>query len=249
MRVIQLTDLHIGLPSEDTRGVDTRQNFIDVLAETRSLHPDLLVIGGDICYREPHRDVFDWVDHCLRDLPFPVRMIAGNHDDIHLFSDVWLPSECDTNGEKYYSVHVDDADTTMIFLDTHRKRMGTLQLDYLGRVFEQSLGRLVIFMHHPPVHAGVGYMDIHHALESREAFTEVLEKAPVTPYIFSGHYHVEKTIATKHAVTFITPSTFFQIKHDQDEFGVDHHEIGFRVIDLGPEKMMHRVHYLPGNLK
>ena len=249
MRIIQLTDIHLGLHAEDTRGVDTRKNYLDALAEIHTLSPDLLVISGDICYREPHQEIFDWVDESLQDLPFPVRMIAGNHDDIDMFNEAYLPAKSDGEGEKYYSAHFDAVDTSVIFLDTHRKRMGEAQLAYLQDEFRRVLGRIVIFMHHPPINAGVGYMDINHALDAQEVFAKVLEKAPSRPFIFSGHYHVEKTIATRHASTFITPSTFFQIKHDQDEFGVDHHEIGFRVIDLSSGKMMHRVHYLPGNLK
>lgn len=249
MRIIQLTDIHLGLPGEETRGVDTRKNYLDVLAEIRSLVPDLLVISGDICYKEPHQEIFDWVDESLQDFPYPVRMIAGNHDDIDMFSEQYLPAQPDGEGEKYYSTHFAAVDTSVIFLDTHRKRMGEGQLAYLEDEFRRVLGRVVIFMHHPPITAGVGYMDINHALDAQEDFAEVLKKAPARPYIFSGHYHVEKTIATRNALTFITPSTFFQIKHDQDDFAVDHHQIGFRVIDLSPAKMMHRVHYLPGNLK
>jgi Icc protein len=81
-----------------------------------------------------------------------------------------------------------------------------------------------------------------------EEFEQVLNNTKVKPIIFTGHYHVEKTISRNGVTAHITPSTFFQIKHDQEEFGVDHHNIGFRVIDLDTSVMMHRVEYLPGNL-
>ena len=46
MRILHLTDLHIGEEGEDTYGVDVRANFLDILSKIPLMQPDLLVVTG-----------------------------------------------------------------------------------------------------------------------------------------------------------------------------------------------------------
>jgi Icc protein len=248
MRIIQLTDIHLGFDGEYTRGVDSRKNFLDIIQAISAQHPDLLVITGDICYKAPFQEIYDWVEEILVELPFDVRIIGGNHDDIGMIPMRFLPIKGDDHDERYFDLHLPLYRTNVMFLDTHSAVMSETQLSFLRKKLQSADKRVVIFMHHPPVLAGVGYMDINHAFRSREKFAEVLREVGVKPIIFTGHYHVEKTIVTEEAIVHITPSTFFQIKQDQPEFAVDHHNIAYRLIDLSIKSMMHRVEYLPGNL-
>jgi Icc protein len=248
MRIIQLTDVHLGFDGENTKGVDTRKNFLEVIQAITAELPDLLVITGDICYKAPFLEIYDWVEEILVKLPFDVRIIGGNHDDIGMIPMRFLPVKCDDHDERYFEWHLPTFSTNLIFLDTHSAGMGETQFSFLSEKLQSANQRVIIFMHHPPVLAGVGYMDLNHAFRPRERFAKVLQDARVKPIIFTGHYHVEKTIVTEEAIVHITPSTFFQIKHDQPEFAVDHHNIAYRLIDLSTNSMMHRVEYLPGNL-
>ena len=49
MRIIQLTDLHINREGEESRGVDVRSNFCDILKGLPKWRPDEIVITGDLC--------------------------------------------------------------------------------------------------------------------------------------------------------------------------------------------------------
>lgn len=248
MRIIQLTDVHLGLDGENTRDVDTRKNFLEVIQAITAQLPDLLVITGDVCYKAPFQEIYDWVEEILIKLPYDVRMIGGNHDDIGMIPMRFLPVTSDDRDERYFEWHLPAFSTNLIFLDTHSAEMGETQFSFLIEKLKGADKKVIIFMHHPPVLADVGYMDLNHAFRSRQRFADVLREAEVLPVIFTGHYHVEKTIITEESIVHITPSTFFQIKQDQPEFAVDHHEIAYRVIDLDTNSMMHRVEYLPGNL-
>ena len=73
-------------------------------------------------------------------------------------------------------------------------------------------------MHHPPLHAGVPFMDNQHALKNREEVQSILFEHPFNVNIFTGHYHVEKMIRKKNIVVHITPSCFFQIAQESEEF-------------------------------
>ena len=42
MRIVQITDLHVGQPGEDTQGVDVRANFLKIKAAIEELQPDHL---------------------------------------------------------------------------------------------------------------------------------------------------------------------------------------------------------------
>ena len=58
MNIIQITDLHIGLPHENTHGVAVRKNFLNVLAQVKAHAPDHLIISGDLCLDKPDRAIY-----------------------------------------------------------------------------------------------------------------------------------------------------------------------------------------------
>ena len=58
MRILHLTDLHIGEEGEDTYGVDVRANFLDILSKIPLMQPDLLVVTGDLCFRDGQEKIY-----------------------------------------------------------------------------------------------------------------------------------------------------------------------------------------------
>ena len=77
-------------------------------------------------------------------------------------------------------------------------------------------------------------MDIKYALQDMKEFQDILQKYEnLRFYIFTGHYHVEKTILHHNMRVFITPSCFVQIGQDSASFQPDHYNIGYRIIDIG----------------
>jgi len=124
----------------------------------------------------------------------------------------------------------------MIFLDTHRGTMTDEQLSWLSRQIELACRdslKVLIFMHHPPLEAGVPHMDRKYAFRRPEDFFSAISGNTNCPtHIFCGHYHTEKTIIKEKAAVYITPSTFFEIDQYQDDFAVLDIDPGFRVIDV-----------------
>ena len=80
MKIIQITDLHIGEEGEDSHGVDVRQNFQDILKTIRHIGPDLIVLTGDLCLNSGNPRIYQWVRSHLDYLGIPYTAIGGNHD-------------------------------------------------------------------------------------------------------------------------------------------------------------------------
>ena len=101
-------------------------------------------------------------------------------------------------------------------------------------------------MHHPPAICGVPYMDLNHSFKQIDRFQKLVKSIGKHIEVFCGHYHVDKVIEVSNMRIHITPSTFFQIRDDIEEFGVDHYRIGYRLMDLNGLDLSHEVVYLNG---
>ena len=89
-------------------------------------------------------------------------------------------------------------------------------------------------------------MDNRHALRNQSEVLPIFLAHPYNVNIFTGHYHVEKIIRKGNILVHITPSCFFQIGQESEEFQVDHYRIGLREIYWDNGVMMNAVHYLNG---
>lgn len=240
-RLIFITDLHIGRPGADTYGVDVRANFLNVLAEVRALQPQALIIGGDVCFREPDGEVYAWVRDQLATLPFPVYAIAGNHDDAAMMQQVLgLTSE---GTDALYYRHAFDG-WPALFLDTSQATCSAAQYAWLERQLAE-VGEALVFLHHPPMEAGVPYMDRNHAFREPRLLA-LLDRHPAPLHLFCGHYHVELSVHRRHLSVHITPSLFFQISRQTPDFAVDHYRVAWRLIELDGAHLRHEVRYREG---
>ena len=242
MKLAYFTDLHIGLPGEDTRGVDVRRNLALVIKAVLKESPDVVIIGGDICYREPIAEIYTWVRQQLAPFANSLYITPGNHDDARMldaaFNFGWLQPSGECFFRKEFGGH------TALFLDSSKRSMSDLQYAWLTGQLTQSSGPLLIFMHHPPFLCGVPYMDDNHAFEERGRLQELLFSYQDQIYLFCGHYHVEKTVSMRNVHAVITPSCFFQIDQNQPDFAVDHYHIAYRIIRLEQDMLTSRLHYL-----
>jgi len=239
MKIVQFTDIHIGAKGENTRNVDIRENLKSVLKSIAGEEADMVVLTGDLCFNEPRRNTYKWIKKQLNKRGIDPFVIPGNHDD-----SVMLAHHFDMpliDSEVYFKHEVNG--TCILFLDTAIGKMSPAQWAWLEN-HVHSAHKLVIFMHHPPVHANVPFMDGTHAFEEQEKFQELLAQRQDTVEIFCGHYHVDKSISLRNLHVHITPSCFFQIRDDIKDFGVDHYRIGYRVIEMSNELISHSVRYL-----
>ena len=244
MRIIQITDLHIGLAGEDTFGVDVRANFLKILEEAKKLNPAQLIISGDFCYRDPKEEIYEWIRPHLDRSGMNYTFISGNHDEPLMLAKAF-GREQQLVGEEYY--YLDQwEEWPVLFLDTTTGYLSEQQLQWLKKQFEELSGPIIVFMHHPPMASGVPYMDAKHGLKNREEVMFLFNQYSGDINVFCGHYHVEKVLKSRNILLHITPSCFFQLNQYQQEFELDHHRIGMRVITLESDRLMSTVHYFEG---
>lgn len=239
MRIVQITDLHIGLADEATFEIDVRANFLKICEKIRQLAPDYVVISGDLCYQNAHPVIYSWIKQQLDALEITYDLISGNHDDPVMLAQAFNIEHLLVDGALYYQRQLEGF--PYLFLDTTTGVISSKQLSWLANCLKKQLGRLIIFMHHPPLLAGVPHMDHHYALENRDEVLELLLEYPGPVDVFCGHYHVDKTISTENVNVHITPSNFFQIDQYSEKFAVDHRRPGLREIEITSEYLRHTV--------
>jgi len=241
MRIIQLTDLHVGQEGENPQGIDVRQNFLQILEKAKAQQPDLLVISGDLCFDDGDAAVYAWIKAQLDSAGLPYEIMSGNHDDPTLMARVFGREELLHGKELYFQREYEGR--TVLFLDTTTYDMSEAQLAWLKEALSQIKGTTLVFMHHPPLPSGVPFMDSKHYLRNMEAVQKAFFAHPYPVQVFTGHYHVEKAIQKRNITVYITPSCFFQIGQRSKEFEVDHYRIALRTIDWNNGIMMNAVHY------
>lgn len=163
--IAQMTDIHVGFAPEEG---DNELNVHRFKATLKRViegpnRPDLLVLTGDIT---DHGDAesFRRTIAILRDCPIPILPMVGNHDSreglLGAFPQV-VPAE---GGFVHYVVDVPRG-LRIICLDTledgrHGGAFCEVRASWLAaRLAEAPHTPTLIFMHHPPVVAGIDWMD------------------------------------------------------------------------------------------
>lgn len=247
MTIIQITDLHIDEDYEYPFDIDVRSNFLRLLQTFEKESFDHLVITGDLCYRDGNVAIYSWIKAQLDAADFSYDIISGNHDDSVMMAEAFGLQHLLQGQELYYTKML--GNRFGIFLDSSRGVHSEEQLRWLKRQLKNADEEVIVFMHHPPLKAGVPYMDDNHALRDMEAVMEIFNQHPGQLFIFTGHYHVEKTLASGNALVQITPSCFFQLDMREKEFKVDHHRIAYRVIKTTGKQLSTTLYYLEGSKK
>ncbi|MDX1477706.1 MAG: metallophosphoesterase [Saprospiraceae bacterium] len=241
MRCIQFTDPHIGMPGDDTFDVDVRANFQKVLAAIANENADHVILTGDLCFREPRPEIYNWVHEAIADSGLDIRIIPGNHDDQHMMGEIFGMSP--TDEREIYSIQ-DLGGKRCLLLDTGAGQMSEPQWSWMLEALAQASDPLLIFMHHPPVLCDVPYMDRKHSFTQMARFQARVQELERPVHVFCGHYHVDRTVSFGNLHVHVTPSTFFQINPGNPEFEVDHYRIGYRRIFVTEGSVITSVVYL-----
>ena len=236
-RIIQITDLHIAPRGEYPYGHDSRQTMITTLDLLDRLLPaDLLVLTGDLSYREPDEQIYRWIRRHIFSFDIPVTAISGNHDNSDMVCRFFTPTHQTINGELYYQIQ--DMHHCYYFLDTTSSSISDSQLAWLDSSLHSTRDSNLlpmIFMHHPPCLCGVPHMDRKYPFKRSEDLGAILHAYSGTIPIFCGHYHTEKTVHWGNCIVHITPSTCFEIDQFSDSFALDPTPPGLRVIDTAAD--------------
>ena len=241
-KLIQLTDLHVGLPGDDTYGVDVRANFERVISAVEARQPQQLIVTGDLCFMQGEASIYQWIKDRLDQLSCPYWLLSGNHDDPQLMNHIFHFGEKMVNGQLFYREQL--GHHVILCLDSTPGVISTEQLAWLASQLQDIQQNVLLFVHHPPILAGVPYMDNNYPLTNADALLQVLNQFNQKVWVFSGHYHVDKMISYRNVEAYITPSCFFQIDQSTTDFKVDHYRIGFREITIEEDVLMTNVRYL-----
>lgn len=164
MIIAQMTDIHIGFDPEARPEELNRQRFratLDRLLKQPSV-PDMLVCSGDITDRGDANSFAKTAD-LLAGLPFPVHVMVGNHDSREGLLAAFPATLRGDDGFIHAAFEQDGL--LVVLLDTlepgrHGGAFCTARRDWLRDVLETNRNMpTVVFMHHPPVVSGIGWMD------------------------------------------------------------------------------------------
>ncbi|NJO13982.1 MAG: phosphodiesterase [Rhizobiales bacterium] len=210
--IAQMTDIHIGF---EPSGEGEELNLTRFRATLeRLLHgpnpPDMLVLSGDIT-DHGDADSFATTVATLRDCPFPVLPMVGNHDSREGLLGAFPQVEPGEGGFLHYVVEA-GLGLRVICLDTLEEgRHGGAFCEARARWLADRLAAApesptLIFMHHPPVVAGIDWMDPAPHEPWMERLREVLTGQSQVQAIHCGHLHRPITTRFAGIPLGVTPS-------------------------------------------
>ncbi|MBV8621385.1 MAG: phosphodiesterase [Curvibacter sp.] len=219
--LLQLSDLHIREPGRLAYGrLDTGPYLQEAVRSVLRLpqQPDAVVITGDLTdFGRPAE--YRHLRQLLQDLPMPVYLLPGNHDDRQqlraCFADhPWLGD----HGFVQYSVPV--GALQLIVLDTvvpgaSEGRLCRERLDWLATELGRQPGRpVVIAMHHPPFVTGIGHMDQIGLLEGADELEALVARHPQVERVICGHLHRSIQVRFGGSLASTAPSPAHQVVLD-----------------------------------
>lgn len=207
MKIIQITDTHLLPPGETLWGIDPAAQLRLALDDIRTRHADadLLAITGDLC-NDGDPAAYAMLREMLEGLPFPVRLMLGNHDARPAFLDDFPDHPRDEAG--FVQSWLDSDFGRLLFLDSHHPatiggrycdaRLAWLR-EALGGAGEQPV---TVFIHHPPVVDGLAHF-VRIGLHDADAVMSTLRAHPGgIRHIVFGHIHVPLTGTTADGIAF-----------------------------------------------
>lgn len=164
MLIAQMTDIHIGFDPDAKPEELNRIRFRETLARLLKApnEPDMLVLSGDLTDRGD-ADSFDKIAAELQQCSFPIYPMVGNHDDREEMLRVF--PDCPTMEGGFIQYAVEQDGLLIIMLDTfepgrHGGAFCEGRAKWLSVTLEANPDTpTLIFMHHPPVISGIGWMD------------------------------------------------------------------------------------------
>ena len=194
MKLVQISDIHLTVPGERMGGLNPHHRFTQALDNVRAHHPDAarIIITGDLTHwGEPA--AYQSLREALSDLPCPVRLMIGNHDDRAAFLATFPDQSRDLQGFVNHAETLED--TRLIYLDTtaprtHAGHFCAARRDWLESELE-ACDRARLFMHHNVMPLGVPAEDkIALVPDDRAPLAGLLSRfRHRIDYIHFGHVH------------------------------------------------------------
>ncbi|MEP3053650.1 MULTISPECIES: phosphodiesterase [Rhodobacterales] len=194
MKLVHISDIHLTAPGERMGGLNPHKRFAQALDDVRSEHNDAkrIIITGDLTHWGEPAAYATLVD-ALNDLPCPVRLLIGNHDDRAAFLAAFPDHPKDSAGFINHAETVDG--TRLIYLDTtapctHAGHFCAARRDWLENELKDCTSAR-LFMHHNAMPLGLPAEDkIAVVPEDRALLAKLLTTyRDRIEYIHFGHVH------------------------------------------------------------
>lgn len=166
--IAQITDTHVGFEPEAGEEEFNFLRFrmaIDHLLD-QNVQPDVLILTGDVADKG-RPDSYERIKVLLDRCNFPVHLMTGNHDNrdnlLAAFPD--CPTIEAPSGKRYAQYAIEFDGLRVVCLDTlQHGRHGGAFCDTRATWLAEQLAEhpdtpTMIVMHHPPVVAGIDWMD------------------------------------------------------------------------------------------
>lgn len=192
MLIAQITDVHIGFDRDNPEEANLSR-FRALLARLAQgpNRPDMVLLTGDLT---EHGDAPSYarLTEALAGFPLPVWPIPGNHDVRAAFRAAFpqVPA-----GEGFVQYALDAGSLRLLMLDTLEEgRHGGAFCDaraawLAGALAQQPDRPTLIVLHHPPIAAGIAWMDPDPAEPWIARFTSVTRGARQIVGVVCGHLH------------------------------------------------------------
>ncbi|MDX8478992.1 phosphodiesterase [Mesorhizobium sp. VK24D] len=193
MKIIQVTDVHLGRRGEMRFGANLNERLDRCIDHINARHGDatLCVFTGDLTESGETESYAD-LKSALGRLSVPYRLLPGNHDRrVNLIAAF---PENRTDGNGFVQSVFDTTEGRLVFLDSlaEGRVTGELcdnRLAWLDARLAEAAGKPVyLFLHHPPVELGLTILDPL-GLEQPQRLLDVLARHGNVRYIFFGHVH------------------------------------------------------------
>lgn len=211
MLIAQMTDIHIGFaPGEEPEELNhsrfraTLERLLD-----GPNRPDMLVLSGDITDRGDVES-FEKTAALLAACPFPVWPMVGNHDSREGLLRAFPQVRAAEGGFVHYVVEQDGL--RLVLLDTlepgrHGGAFCAARQAWLAaRLDEAPDTPTIVFLHHPPVASGIGWMDPAPGEGWVRRLGAALEGRPQVRAIHCGHLHRPLATRFRGIPLSVTPS-------------------------------------------
>ena len=201
----QITDTHIPV----TGDMRVSENFLELIAYSKSIGPDLLVLTGDLPGEDGNREVYEWIRASLpADIPHIV--IPGNHDDPVALFEVFKGG-LNINPDFCEKIALNEID--LVFVNTASTRLPKDQLLFLQN--EEIRPDSILFIHHPTREISGGFMDTNYPLLNRDVVDTAIAASQIS-HVFCGHFHTEFEVHAEYNL-YLTASPAFDV--DRDSLG------------------------------
>jgi 3',5'-cyclic AMP phosphodiesterase CpdA len=242
MKVLQITDTHVGRPGFTGYGLDPRTRLEACVADINAHHADaaLCLVTGDLVNDGSH-DEYANLEPVLRALRVPFRVLAGNHDARAELLRFFPHTPVDEDGFLQGTLEVPGG--RIVILDTlcPGKPSGELcakRLDWLGRALAARQDTVYIFMHHPPLPIGIEYMDGIGLLEPEGFWRTVAPHRERVRLLVFGHVH-RPVSGVWNGIAFAgCPSTAHQValelgRQAEPHLSFNHEPPCYAILDIG----------------